>query len=300
MRLSPIRCRKLAIALALWGRIAAGDGVKAFDDPYDLPEAPRPPTLPELTHPEVEGTIEETVGALTPAAGATVGTMVQRANVEIPLAARRWFLGSTYEIAGGEPPGGGVPRAIGGNVDFYGRTVWATRTGLAFGGGFGLTLPAAHFGRVGDAQKVALAAATLRPWDLPFYQEEFFALRPFFDVRDVDGPFVVQLREGIDWSFDTRQLPVFRMAAISALYVGYLFPYLGAGVEAFEYYFLDYPVDEDKRAAFVVSPSLRFMTPYLQPALSFLTNVGTPLFGTADHFWGVRLAATVVWEPPAN
>ncbi len=296
----------MLVATALVSGIAAADegsggarNIVLFDDPYDLPEAPRPPTLPELTHPEVEGTLEETMGSITPnqPTAHNVAVMVQRLAVEYPLGARRWFAGAGYELAGGEPPGGGTPKAVGGNLDVYGRTVWATRTGLAFGGGLGVTFPLASFGRDGDGQRVANAAAMLRPWDLPFFQEGFFALRPFFDVRDVDGPFVIQFREGIDWSFDTRDLPVFRVAAVSALYIGYRFPLIGAGIEGFEYYFLDYPTAETERAVVVVSPSVRFMTPYVQPAVSFLSNLGTPLFGISDHFWGLRLAATVVWEP---
>jgi hypothetical protein len=42
------------------------------------------------------------------------------------------------------------------------------------------------------------------------------------------------------------------------------------------------------------------MTPYVEPALSFVTNVGKPLFGSVDTWWALRLAATFVWDPVHN
>jgi hypothetical protein len=55
-------------------------------------------------------------------------------------------------------------------------------------------------------------------------------------------------------------------------------------------------VPDNERAVFAISPSVRLMTPYVQPALSFVTNAGTPLFGAVDYWWALRLAATVVWD----
>jgi hypothetical protein len=306
----------VALALLSPGTAHADDDTTrrlAIDDPYDLPRAPRPPTLPELTHRDVEGTLESTIGVLTPSSpGANVVTFVQRLGVEYPVASRRWFVGGSYEFAGGEPPGGGATKLVCGNLELNGRTVWATRTGLAFGGGFGLTIPIASFtrcpgsvgcpitGSPGDAARIADTASTLRPWDLPMFQEGFMTLRPFFDVRDVDGPFVIQFREGVDIAFDTTNLPTFRLAAISAIYIGYSLPIVGLGIEAFEYYFLDWPVADDKRALGVVSPSVRFMTPYVQPAISFMTSAGPPFGGDIQRFWGLRLAVTVIWDKDAR
>ena len=73
-------------------------------------------------------------------------------------------------------------------------------------------------------------------------------------------------------------------------------------IEAFELYFLDGPAPDDRRAVFAVSPNVRLMTPYVQPALSFITNLGNPLYAPAgstsvDSWWAIRLAATVVWDP---
>ena len=213
---------------------------------------------------------------------------------------------------GGAPLGGGTSKLVGGNVELNGRTVWATRTGLAFGFGLGLVLPTATFtrcpgaigcavpGEAGTANRVADAASTLRPWDLPLFQEGWLTLRPFFDVRDVDGNFAIQFREGVDMAFDTTQLPTYRLAAVSAVYIGYSLPLVGVGIEAFEYYFLDWPLPDNQRALFVISPSVRFMTPYLQPAISFMTSAGTPFGGETDRFWGLRLGVTAVWDKDAK
>jgi hypothetical protein len=278
-------------------------------DPYELPRAPRPPTLPELTHSDIEGTLESTLGVLTPATpGNDVVTFVQRFGAEYPIAGRRLFVGANYELAAGEPPGGGATKAVGGNLELDGRTVWATRTGLAFGGGLGVTLPTASFtrcpGQIGcpeagspsDAARIADAASTLRQWDLPMFQEGFVTLRPFFDVRDVDGSFVIQFREGIDVALDTTDIAAIRLAAVTAVYVGYSLPVVGLGIEGFEYYFLQWPVADNQRALYVISPSVRFLTPYVQPAISFMTSLGTPFGGETDHFWGLRLAMTFIYD----
>ena len=304
--------RGVACVILLAGRASADPTPpppRAFVDPYDLPDAPRPPTLPELTHPDVELTGESTFGVLHPSVDAKtgvrpsdVGAYVQRFSLEWPLGIRRFFVGGTYELAAGTPPGGGAFKLVGGNADVYARTVWATSTGLAFGGGVGVTIPIPNFDPGSDAGRISTAAATLRPWDEAFFQPGFLTFRPFFDVRDVDGPLVLQLREGLDFQLDTEKWPGFQVAAILAAYIGYrVFRTLSVGIEAFELYFLDGgSVPDDRRAVFAISPNLRLMTPYVQPALSFVTNLGNPLYaavGSVDSWWALRLAATVVWDP---
>jgi hypothetical protein len=274
-----------------------------FADPYDLPTAPRPPTLPELTHGDVELTGESTFGFLHPNADAAMVrpanevAYVQRLSLEWPIALRRFFVGATYELAAAEQPGGGPLEFISGNLDINGRTVWATSTGLAFGGGFGVTIPVSALDPGTFAAGAASAAATVRPWDQAFFQPGYLTLHPFFDVRDVDGPLVLQLRQGLDLNFDTHSWSGFRTAAITGVYIGYrAVRWLGVGIEAFEVYFLSGTIPDDHRAVFAISPSVRLMTDYVQPALSFVTNAGTPLFGSVDYWWSLRLAATVVWD----
>lgn len=274
-----------------------------FEDPYDLPDAPRPPTLPELTHKDIEGTLEFTFGTLVadraregPLAG-NARSFIQRTNVEVPLASRRFFVGTTYEFAAGEPPGGGRTKLVGGNLELYGRTVWAVRTGLAFGGGLGIVAPTASFAEGSPAAGVAESATDLRPWDPPFFQNNM-AFRPFVDVRALDGDFVIQFRQGLDYAPRARHPSYLTLSALVALYVGYrVARVVGLGLEAFEYYVIDGRVDDAARAQFVVSPSVRLMTRYLQPSLSAFANVGSPISPRLDGSWGLRLAFTVVWDP---
>jgi hypothetical protein len=292
----------LAFVCLTWAQGARAD---PFEDPYDLPEAPRPPTLPELTHKDVEATLDSSVGGVYPKAEAAPGwtkgaaTFVQRANLEVPIGLRRWFAGATYEtVLGADPPFGGATRFVGGNLEAYGRTVWATRTGLSFGGGLALMLPTSAFDQASPAARVATAGAAVRPWDFQFFEKDAATARPFFDARILDGRFVVQFREGLDWSFITGKATRSRLSAITALYVGYRFgSVLGAGLEAFELYFVEGQATDDARAFFAVSPSLRLMTPIVQPCFSLVTSVGDPLYPDASRTFAARVALTVVWDP---
>jgi hypothetical protein len=309
-------------ALATFVTGAAIAHADPFDDPYDLPDAPRPPVLPELTHPDLEATLETTVGALTPRAGeagmtscpgcgTTRSAYVQTLRLEAPVGKRRWFVGALYDVAAGG--GSGLnERFVPGNLELYVRTVWATSTGLAFGGGLGVILPTADYNNQSSAVlSVAQTAESLRPWDLPFFIDDTWALRPFIDVRDIVGRVTIQFREGLD-IISTGGAVANRMTAMSALYLGYrAAPLLGLGVEAIEVYTLagttsfvatgatsngPVVVDDSLRAAFVVSPSIRLMTPYFQPALSGFTSIGPPLYASGDRIIGVRLSFTVVYD----
>jgi hypothetical protein len=298
---------KAAICMAMSGALTAAASARAatpFDDPYDLPDAPRPPSLPELTHRDVEVTAESTIGSLRPASGNPSWTRpatsyVQRLALEAPLGVRRWFVGTAYEAAAGPVPDGrGPTKVVSGNVEAYGRTVWATRTGLAFGGGLGFTVPIASFDPGSPASRVTLAAASLRPWDFAFWDADALTLRPFADVRALDGRVVIQFREQLDWAFATGPAPRSTLAAASFLYLGLrIGDVIGAGVEAIEYYFIDAPVADDARAVLVASPSVRFLTQWVQPVLSVLTNLTDPIYPGASRVIAARLGVTVLWDP---
>jgi hypothetical protein len=280
----------------------AGAQEKAFDDPDELPYAPRPPTLPELTHREMEATLETTAGAILPnPGGEPTHGYVQRLALEAPIGPRRWFVGVDYEVATGGAQQGF--EAVGGNVEIEGRTLWATRTGLAFGGGLGLMLPTAtaSSGDATTAGEVALHAATLRPWDVSFFVANAFGASPFIDVRTVDGPFVGQFRQGLDLAVSTAAITDRRIYATTGVYFGLrLAPEVAAGIEAFEAYAIDVPnVRDGARASIVVSPNVRLALPWVEPAVSAFTNVGTPLQGASERIWGFRLAFTLIYDPKA-
>ncbi|MFO0677214.1 MAG: hypothetical protein U0169_11825 [Polyangiaceae bacterium] len=246
------------------------------------------------------------MGTLVPSKGPTsfrlqrsVG-FVQRFNVEIPIANRQWFVGSNYLFAVGVPPsGGGNVQLVGGNLEVYGRVVWAMRTGLAFGGGLGIMAPTSSFDTSSASARVAAGAATLRTWDHSFFRHDAFGFRPFFDVRAVDGRFVVQFRQGIDYAIELSGLAQKTLAATGGLYVGYrVTPWLGAGVEVLEYYVLDGSVRDDKRATFTVSPSLRLTARRLQPSLSAYTNLGGLPYEGVERIVGLRVNFTVLFDTP--
>jgi hypothetical protein len=289
------------LALAAWPKAARAS---AFDDPYALPGAPRPPTLPELTHPDLEASLETTAGYLSssPTIPDPGYAYVHRINLEAPLGPRRWFVGASYELVTGATPSTGVLEAVSGNAELYGRTVWATRTGLALGGGLGLMAPIANFDAGSPAETVATAGASLRPWDVAFFTAHNFGVRPFFDVRDVSDRFVIQFRQGLDAYIDAADFGKRRLSAIVGIYTGYrVGDWVSPGLEAFELYVIDAVGADDKsRAHLVVSPSVRVMTPYVQPALSFFTNVGSTLTSFADRVWGVRIGITLVYDPSAR
>ncbi len=295
--------------LLLLARDAHADDRPADDD---VPLAPRPPTLPELTHHDWEVSGETSLGVVTPNIvkaltydSSDTAAIVQRVAIEVPLTLTpRIYLGGGYEIAAGTPPGGGSFKLVPSNLDLYGRIVWATHTGMAFGGGLGVLVPTAQFGTAGDAAKVAAAAQAIRPWDNAFFLDDTASFRAFVDARVVDGRFVLQFREGLEASVNLGGLAP-QVAAIAQLYIGFrVVPLLGVGVEAFETYLIDSPnivtvAEDHDRATFTLSPSVRLMTPYVQPALGFATSIGTPLFGsgTVDGFWALRLGASVVFDP---
>ena len=278
---------------------ASSPAVANEPDPYAVPAAPRPPTLPELTHSETEGTLEATAGAILPNTGPSTGqntglgfthAYVQRLSVEVPVGFRRWYVGAEYELAAADG------RATSGNLELGGRTLWATRTGLAFGGGLSLVLPTALYDTKGPAASTALDAASLRPWDESFFQPSAFGARPFVDVRAIDGPFVAQFRQSLDVLDTGGNLALY---ATVGVYLGlWATHHIAAGIEAFEAYAISAQnVQDGDRAAVVISPNVRLVLPWVEPAISAFTNIGTPLEGASQRIWGFRFAFTVVYDP---
>jgi hypothetical protein len=266
----------------------------SFNDPYAVPAAPRPPTLPQLTHTEAEGTLEATAGAILPnAGGAITHAYVQRFALEVPLGPRRWYVGATYEL--GDANG----QAVSGNLELGVRTLWATRTGLAFGGGVDVIVPTARFDQFGQAARTALDAATLRPWDVAFFVPSALGGRPYVDVRAIDGRFVAQFRQALDVLTTTDSLGTPYIYATVGVYFGFWATReVAAGFEAFESYAIDVNnVSDGARAAVVVSPNVRLVLPWVEPAISAFTNIGTPLQGANQRIWGFRLAFTLVYDP---
>ena len=301
----------LLAVLVVWPGVALAQSVP-FDDPYAVPRAPAPPTLPELTHSEMEATLETTAGAIAlPASGGLQHAYIQRLALEVPIGPRRWYVGAAYEVAGGNNGTGFA--VVGGNLALDGRTVWATTTGMGFGGGLSLMVPTANYDPSGPASRVALAAATLRPWDVSYFVPDSYGVRPYVDVRALDGPFVIQFRQGLDLTVSSLLLSDRRLFATAGVYIGWQIGRLVAtGLEVFEAYALDLPAVRDgNRETLVASPSVRLALPWVQPAISAFTNIGPPISspwvqretsvftvpGQTGTVWGFRFAFTVVYDP---
>jgi len=266
-----------------------------------LPDTPRPPGLPSLTHADGEASVELTSGVILPRDvqlyRGHVGIHVLRASVEQPLYRRRVFVGATHEAAYGSNETPRRPFVLLGNTEVCGRAVWATTTGLAFGAGLGVMLPTASFDRQSiDAPSLAIAAVALRPWDLPFFQEGSLTLRPFVDLHDVVGPFVVQLRQVLDWTIDVREDQGLRLYSVVSLYVGYrAFKAMAVGLEAHQLYVIEADVADERRSFFALSPSLRLIHPRVQPSVSISKNLGAPYFPGSGNTFATRLGLTVLW-----
>ena len=302
------------VVLTAWPALARAQAVP-FADPYAVPRAPRAPTLPELTHSEMEATLETTAGALNLGGiGGLKHAYIQRLAVEVPIGFRRWYVGAAYEVAGGYNDTGFA--VVGGNLALDGRTVWATTTGMAFGGGMSLMFPTASYDPNGSASQVALAAATLRPWDVSYFVPDSYGVRPYVDVRALDGPFVIQFRQGLDLTVSSLLLSDRRLYATAGVYLGYqLGRRIDVGLEVFEAYAIDLPAVEDgNRESLIVSPNLRLALPWVQPAISAFTNLGPPISapwvqretsvfvneGKTATVWGFRFAFTVVYDPTSG
>ena len=292
----------LVAALFVVAFLAPGRALASpYDEPYDLPSAPRPPTLPTLTHPDLEATVESTLGILQPSgSGGASLVYIQRIGVEYPFANRRFFLGANYEAVAGSLPGvDSSGKFVSGNTELFARTVWATRTGLAFGGGGAVMLPSATFGSSGAAFNTVTAAAAVRPWDNAFFDANAFTFRPFVDARAFDHGFLVQFRQTLDISQSViSAAPRTELAAVASVFVGYqIGEHLGAGVEAFELYVIKGAADDGARSTIALSPSLRILTPVVQPAISGIFDIHDSLAPTVGGAYGVRVALTFVLTP---
>jgi len=287
----------LLLAPPAWSSTARAAGV---DDLRAVPDAPRPPFLPELTHPDGEASLEVTSGAVWPRADPLghVPVHIARIAAEQPIGGRHFFAGATYEGALGAPDSARAVEPLGGNAELSGRAIWATSTGLAFGGGAAVVLPTASFGRDGPAAGLARAAISLRPFDAAFFDEGSFALHPFLDVRTLTGPLVLQLRQSFRWSFDVRGGGDVRLTATATLYAAVRATRVVAlGVEAYELYLVEDAsvTDEGRRLFFALSPNVRLMLPRVQPMIGVLTSIGPAYLAGAEHMFAARAGVTVLY-----
>jgi hypothetical protein len=225
---------------------------------------------------------------------------IQRIGFEYPFANRRFFVGASYEAAAGDLPGEeSGARFVSGNTELYARTVWATRTGLSFGGGGAVMLPSATFGSSGAAFNTVTAAAAVRPWDNAFFDANAFTFRPFVDARVFDHGILVQFRQTLDISASViSAAPRTELAAVTSAFAGYkVGDAIGVGVEAFELYIIKGDADDGARSSIALSPSIRLLTRVVQPAISGIFTLHDSLAPSVSGAYGVRIALTFVLNP---
>ncbi len=305
MRAAPaVAALAAAAVVALAARLAAALGAAPPPPPVALPEeeesvfdAPAPPTLPALTRRDLTFTFEYTAARIEPeqssaGGGAPAYAWFSHAEAELPLVPRKWFLGAAHDVASAAVPGVGRG-VLFGSPELWGRGVWSSVRGLASGGGLGVVVPVPRdIWREGG--EVLRTARTVRPWDAAYFNDMTLAFRPWFDMRHITGPFIFQLRQGIDWSLVVGDLEPHErrtdIAARAAFYFGVRASRsVGLGLELWEVYQLTAEVDDDERAAFAISPSVRFILPLVQPALSVLLPIATPLRGEVESYYAARL-----------
>jgi hypothetical protein len=295
-----------ALSATVVARAASADppAPREDDDLKSVLDAPAPPTLPALAHRDLTFTFELTAAVIQPKADDRSGdafAYFAHTDFEYPIVPRRWFVGLSNDVASAAVPGVGTAFLLG-NPELWGRGLWVSKRGLASGGGLGVVLPTPR--ELSPAESEVLRTVrTVRPWDVASFSSLTLTFRPWIDIRLVTGGLVFQLRQGVDWSISLTGAPevqdsasgakprITNFAARLTFYAGYrLSQQIGVGVEVFEVYEITKELaNDDNRATFAVSPSIRLMLPRVQPALSFLLPIATPLRGDVETYYAGRI-----------
>jgi hypothetical protein len=288
----------LPIVLAACAHPASARGASG-DEVLD---APAPPTLPALAHKDLRFTFEYTAASIEPNVPTGAGrsyAWFAHTDLELPIVPRKWYMGLAYDTAAASVPGVGR-EFFTGNPELTARGLWSSVQGFSAGAGLGIVLPVPR--DLGpDEVTILRAARTVRPWDAAYFTDLTLTFRPSFDIRHVTGRFILQLRQGIDWSIALPKArasgPGTEMTARATFYIGYRAAEpVGIGLELWEVYQVTADVPDDKRAAFAVSPSIRFILPRVQPALSVLFPLSTPLRGEVASYYGARFNVSFDFE----
>jgi hypothetical protein len=307
LRRSPPLAALPFVAALLIARAAHADPPASAEDRSEgqnaVLDAPAPPTLPALAHRDATFTFEYTAAAIQPTSSDGRGdafAYFAHTDFEYPIVPRHWFIALAGDLAAAAVPHVGSTFLIG-NPEISGRGVWSSVRGLSSGGGLGVVLPfPRELSPVED--QVLRTVRTVRPWDLAAFSSLTLTFRPWIDIRHVTGGLIFQLRQAVDWSISlsgnngemTSSGSKARSTDFTArltFYTGYrLSEAIGVGVELWEVYEVtkDLPND-DSRATFALSPSIRFMLPRVQPAISFLFPLATPLRGDVASYYAARI-----------
>jgi hypothetical protein len=283
--------RAAAFAAAMLATLAAAGPARA-DDRSSALDAPAPPTLPALAHAKLTDTFEITGASIDPGHGhGRAYAWFLHDELEYPLVPRVFYVGAAHDVVSGAVPGSGRDFFFGA-PEIWTRGLWSSVVGLSSGGGFGVVVPAPR-DLSKDAREVFENVRVVRPWDAAYFTDRVVTLRPWIDIRHVVWRFVFQLRQGLDIGIVARDLRGGERrvdyTARTTFYVGFrVAEPLGIGLEVWEVYQISADLPDDKRAAVSVSPSVRLSLGRVEPALSLLFPIATPLRGEAASYFGAR------------
>ncbi len=285
-----------AVALLPALLVAAPPGAAAADEPSVDREAP--PTMPSLT--ERSATLEivySGAGVGRPDDAGNAFLWLSHLSTEVPLGSRSWHAGLAWDLASAAAPGAGRALLYG-NPELWARAVaFDDEAGLAAGGGLGLVVPLPR-----DEPNAELAGLVrvVRPWDTGYFSGTILTARPAFDARVLVGAFVLQLRQGLDVSYAV-DLDRGDVVARIGTFVGWEpLPRVTAGLELWQIYSVTADVKDNERAAFTLSPTLRLRVRPVEPGLSFLFPLSTPLEGIATAFFAARVHVRVALGDTAD
>jgi hypothetical protein len=296
-------CTRARLASWTWTVVAASLALAApsrAQEHEELLDAPAPPTLPPLTHRTLLYGFEYTAASIEPNEDqGRAFAWFAEGTLELPLQPRKWYLGVASSVASGAIPGVGSATLLG-NPEIWSRGVWSSVLGVSGGGGLGIVLPVPRDLTPVEAEVLSVVS-TIRPWDVAYFSNLTLTFRPSFDIRHVTGRFMLQLRQGIDWSVSEEGTD---FAARATFYAGVqVHSAVGLGLELWEVYQVTADLPDDKRAAFAISPSMRFNLPRVQPALSMLFPIATPLRGDVASYYAARIHVGFSFdypEPPGD
>jgi hypothetical protein len=265
------------------------------------PPAPRveeiaPPTLPSLTHRDF------TLSSVY--SGAWIGTYggpskgsgyawIAHADLEYPIEPRKWFFGSSFDLASAAIAGVGK-HTLYGNPELWLRGMWSNKAGLSAGGSLGAVIPLPR--DLDTAGRGVLRAVEIiRAWDSAYFSDNTATLRPALDMALRFKPIFFQFRQGIDLAYSFLDGGT-NILGRTDLFVDFTyFDPVAIGVEVFETYPITAEIPDEHRAAFTISPSVRMRFPGLQAGVSALLPL-TKAQGEERTFVALRLHVTFVLD----
>lgn len=288
--------------------------------PSETRSVPRGTALPDLTHQAPELSFEHTIASVTPRVplAATDRTRQRYSahlfhlDYEMPLL-RHVYAGAEWGFAAARSPAETGSAFIAGQPQLFARAVRSfARDRYSVGAGLGLLPPVFTYDDKPDSARLAESTAstlvaTVRPWDLSTFLDRRFTARPWIDMRVTWRRFVLQLRQGLDVNYRTSAVGCtagieceksgdMQLMSTTTLFVGWRPTRdLALGLEAWEVYLLKthVPIADRDRSVFALSPSVRFYYRWVEPAVSMLFPIGSPLLNASDGYFALRIDVRV-------